>query len=97
MKKGLIILVLLAVIIIAIGTYFLFNKPDNQPGLTKEQLCVNSGGTVRTSLCCSSVNDNFPNLCLIGACGCSPTSSHNIQICDCGINKCFDGNGCVSA
>ena len=56
-----------------------------------EQACVNSGGTVRTSLCCLSTND-FPNLCLIGPCGCSPENSHEVKICDCGEGKCWDSN-----
>ncbi len=59
----------------------------------KEKSCINSGGTVSTSLCCKEVSD-FPNLCLIGACGCSPENSHEIKICDCGEGKCFDGNEC---
>lgn len=59
-----------------------------------EQSCTDSGGTVRTSLCCESTGD-FPNNCLIGACGCSPENSHEVQICDCGEDKCFDGNTCV--
>jgi len=61
----------------------------------KERACVDSGGTVSTSLCCKSTTD-FPNLCLIGPCGCSPDNSHQVKICDCGPNKCFDGNECVN-
>jgi len=65
-------------------------------GRTKEeQKCLNSGGEVSTSLCCESVSD-FPNLCLIGACGCSPTDSHEVKICDCGADKCFNGTKCVA-
>lgn len=60
----------------------------------KEQACINSGGSVRTFLCCKSTGD-FPNLCLIGPCGCSPENSHEVKICDCGEGKCFDGNKCV--
>ena len=60
----------------------------------KEQACEISGGTVKTSLCCASASD-FPNLCLIGACGCSPTNSHQVKVCDCGANKCFNESGCV--
>jgi hypothetical protein len=56
----------------------------------EEQACVNSGGTVTTGTCCKSVKD-FPNSCLIGACGCSPQNSHTVKICDCGEGKCFDG------
>jgi len=64
-------------------------------GLGKEQTCINSGGQVSESLCCKSTND-FPNLCLIGPCGCSPDNSHQVKICDCGNDKCFNGNECMS-
>ena len=61
---------------------------------TAEQKCVNSGGTVGASLCCNSASD-FSNLCLIGACGCSPDNSHQVKTCDCGAGKCFNGTACV--
>jgi len=60
-----------------------------------EQSCINSGGTVGTSLCCKSAGD-FPDTCLVGACGCSPENSHSVKICECPEVKCFDGNECVS-
>lgn len=60
----------------------------------KEQACLNSGGTISTSQCCALTSD-FPNLCAIGACGCSPENSHQVKICDCGQDKCFNGNECV--
>ena len=60
----------------------------------KEQSCIDSGGTVRMSLCCMSTDD-FPNMCLIGACGCSPENSHEVKVCDCPEGKCFDGNSCT--
>jgi len=60
----------------------------------KEQSCLISGGSIGTSLCCKSTGD-FPNSCLIGACGCSPDSSHQVKICDCGEGKCFDGEKCA--
>lgn len=59
-----------------------------------EQSCIASGGTVSTALCCKSASD-FPNSCLIGACGCSPDNSHEIRVCDCGEAKCFNGTSCV--
>ena len=34
-------------------------------------------------MCCQSASD-FPNNCLIGACGCSPDNSHSVKVCDCG-------------
>jgi hypothetical protein len=58
-----------------------------------EKNCLDSGGQVVTQTCCQSSGD-FPNSCLIGACGCSPSYSHQIKICDCGQGKCFDGYEC---
>jgi hypothetical protein len=57
--------------------------------------CVSSGGTVVTKMCCESASD-FPNTCVIGACGCSPTNSKETKVCDCGSGKCFDGTACVA-
>ena len=48
-----------------------------------------------TSSCCASSGD-FPNTCLIGACGCAPANSHQVKTCDCGPGKCFDGSACVA-
>lgn len=66
--------------------------PDN----SLKQACESSGGTVATSTCCQSAK-NFPNLCLIGPCGCSPDNSHQIKVCNCGNGKCFDGSACVAS
>jgi hypothetical protein len=60
-----------------------------------EQQCVGSGGQLSTAMCCKSAGD-FPNTCAFGACGCSPENSHQVNICDCGPEKCFDGMRCVS-
>ena len=60
----------------------------------REEFCLKSGGQLTTSLCCKSTED-YPNLCLIGACGCSPEHSHQVKICDCGEDKCFNGTECV--
>ena len=68
--------------------------PCPQANQTTEELCINSGGTVTTQLCCGSVGD-FPNTCLIGACGCSPSNSHEVKVCNCGEGKCWDGTNCV--
>lgn len=57
--------------------------------------CVESGGTVATGLCCASAAD-FPNTCLIGACGCAPSDSHSVQVCQCDEGRCFDGKRCVA-
>ncbi len=59
-----------------------------------QQECLSSGGEISTAFCCSSVGD-FPNTCAIGACGCAAQNSHQVNICDCGAGKCFDGSKCV--
>lgn len=54
--------------------------------------CVESGGTIRTALCCSGANLGdgvFPDTCMTGGCSCSPDNSVEISICDCGAEKCF--------
>lgn len=60
-----------------------------------EENCIASGGALTTSLCCKSVQD-FPDTCLIGACGCSPLESHEIKVCDCGEGMCFNGTNCIA-
>jgi membrane-bound inhibitor of C-type lysozyme len=62
----------------------------------KEKSCLNSGGAVTTASCCQTASD-FPNTCLIGACGCSPDNSKEIKTCNCGTDKCFNGEKCASA
>jgi len=91
MLKNLIILI----IVVCVGylTYQYFTQSQETEDKIGEA-CINSGGEVRTSLCCKSAGD-YPNLCLIGPCGCSPDNSHNVKICDCGEDKCFDGEKCV--
>jgi hypothetical protein len=61
----------------------------------KEKSCLNSGGTLTIASCCQTTSD-FPNTCLIGACGCSPDNSHEVKTCDCGSDKCFNGEKCIS-
>lgn len=61
---------------------------------TPEEKCAETGGEVSTSLCCESTDD-FPDLCMIGPCGCSPDNSHEVKICDCG-EGCFDGEKCTT-
>lgn len=67
---------------------------NSNQGLGAEQACLGSGGMIVEESCCASVS-NFPNNCLIGACGCSPANSHSVQGCDCGEGRCFDGSSCV--
>ncbi|NYZ78880.1 hypothetical protein H0N99_01915 [Candidatus Micrarchaeota archaeon] len=63
--------------------------PSQTP--TKEEVCLSSGGTIATQSCCLSAGD-FPNTCLIGACGCSSDNSHNVKACNCGEGKCWDSS-----
>lgn len=79
------IIVIVAVVIVVVGLIYLW--------LDKEQACLISGGTVITSFCCNATGD-FPNTCLIGACGCAPNYSHEVKVCDCGADKCFNGIFC---
>ncbi len=93
-----ILLIIIAVIIG--GTVFWLLEPqdpiqdDPQEITDEEQVCMDSGGIVSTGMCCKSAGD-FPDTCAIGACGCAPEYSHEVKICDCGENKCFDGVKCV--
>lgn len=84
MSKTFFIVIVLVAIVIGCLIYLWLNE---------EQACLISGGTVTTSSCCKATGD-FPNTCLIGACGCSPEYSHDVKVCDCGIDKCFDGIFC---
>lgn len=100
-----IIIVLIIVLLVGGSLYFYLSlqqkkvpKANQQASVEKsaqEQECLNSGGTVTIASCCKSSGD-FPNSCLIGACGCSSTDSHQVKVCDCGVNKCFDGNKCTA-
>jgi hypothetical protein len=74
----------------------LIEKEEKELTPTKEELCTSTGGTVVTAMCCNSVEEEFPNTCLVGACGCSPENSHEINTCDCGEGKCFDGEKCTA-
>jgi len=89
-------IIILIVIIIAVGLgYWIYQSIPVSQG-AKEKACLSSGGQLTTSLCCKLTSD-YPNLCLIGACGCSPKNSHQVKICDCGEGKCFNGRGCATA
>lgn len=58
--------------------------------------CTAAGGTIGTALCCATAGD-YPNNCLTGSCGCSPSSSHEVKTCTCGAGKCWDGTTCRAA
>lgn len=77
-------IVIVLIVILAAG-YWIYQS--------KTFTCSLSGGTITTSLCCKATGD-FPNTCLIGACGCSPNNSHEVRVCDCGADKCFNGIFC---
>lgn len=67
------------------------------PGPVEDSLCVQTGGTESTELCCNSVED-FPDTCLLGACGCAPESSHEVKTCTCPEGQCYDAtSGCIAA
>jgi len=84
MSKTFFIIIALVIIVAGCLIYLWMNK---------EQVCLISGGTVATSSCCKATGD-FPDTCLIGACGCSSQYSHEVKVCDCGADKCFGGIFC---
>ena len=68
-------------------------RPD-RPACHPPELCIQTGGTIGVASCCNSVGD-FPNTCMLGACGCSPETSHKVQVCQCSADECFDPSvGC---
>ncbi|HON21690.1 MAG TPA: hypothetical protein PLB74_01910 [Candidatus Paceibacterota bacterium] len=93
-----VIIIILILLTLAIVIYTLVNK--NKESATQEKFdeafigCQMSGGQIATSSCCLSAAD-YPNTCLIGACGCAPENSHEVNICDCGPDKCFNGSECI--
>src|SRR5262245_59161786 len=57
-------------------------------------LCTNTGGTESMGLCCLASGD-FPDTCLVGACGCAPGSSHMVKTCNCPAGQCYSAQlGC---
>jgi len=96
MAPKVIIIVILIIIFVVGGWYFFYRKPAIAPGpeiTEQEKACLDSGGSVNTADCCQTAS-NFPNNCLIGACGCALEYSHEIKICEC-PNGCWDGTKCV--
>jgi len=94
MKK--IILIVVILIIVAGVGYLIYQSQQKpkQPTET-EKTCIDSGGTVAIADCCKSASD-FPNSCLIGACGCSSDNSKQVKTCDC-KDGCWDGTKCVKS
>jgi hypothetical protein len=56
--------------------------------------CTESGGSVASRSCCRGAGD-FPDTCAVGACACSPEDSESVLVCDCPLNRCFDGMECM--
>lgn len=79
-------------VIVIIGLLFVaqyfFPKPDIR------SYCIATAGQVLNKQCCQSSGD-FPNTCLVGACGCSLNNSHQVKVCECPEGACFNGNKCV--
>jgi len=89
-----IVIIAPVIVVIALVVALVLFTQMSPPVSEKEQACIDSGGTVGTELCCKSVDD-FPGLCVVGACGCASEDSHKVKICNCGEGRCFDGNICV--
>jgi len=95
MNKKIILIIVILIIVIG-GGYLIYQsqqKPEQPTGT--EKACIDSGGTVTTANCCKSASD-FPNSCLIGACGCSLDNSKQVKTCDC-KDGCWDGTKCVKS
>ncbi len=58
------------------------------------EACVAAGGSVSSEGCCLTTHD-FPSDCVIGACGCSPSSSHAVAVCVCASGYCWNGGTCI--
>ncbi len=73
-------------------------KPDvlmSSDAQALAELCAPTGGKVEPLVCCASAGD-FPNSCLVGACGCDPTSGHTVTVCARPASTCFlPTTGCV--
>jgi hypothetical protein len=81
--------------LLILGWYlFVYKHPISIDTTQLEKNCNETGGKVVNSSCCKSVGD-FPSNCNVGACGCSPSDSHEVKSCDCGPNKCFNGTLCM--
>jgi len=89
--------ILVAIVIIAAGAVmFPALVHGGSPVVVSqaEKGCRASGGTVGEGLCCGSVDD-FPNTCVVGACGCSAEFSHAVKTCRCPAGRCFNGTACM--
>lgn len=82
-------ILIIVVVVAALYAMGVFNLP-----VSAEQKCINAGAEVIWRECCLSTED-FPNMCLVGPCGCSPENSYEVKICYCGENACWDGEHCI--
>ena len=95
MSKSAIVIIIVVIVIVIVGLAYLASQspPETEEPTAEEQACLDAGGTVSTMLCCETAGD-FPNLCVVGACGCAPDNSVETKVCDCGEGECFDGTSC---
>lgn len=67
---------------------------------TKRSACTASGGKYSSRFCFSAGAINYPNTCQsgVGICSAAPSvdAFNQIEVCECGAGKCFDGNSCVA-
>jgi hypothetical protein len=92
-EKSIIVGVILALLLVGFVWYGYSTANQSSNGEDKSALCTGSGGTIEVAFCCSGA-DEFPNTCSIGACGCSLENSKEIRTCNCGEDKCWDGERC---
>jgi len=59
--------------------------------ISKEESCINSGGSISEITCYCAQTTNFYNSCLVGGCTCTPdpTQARRIKSCECGQGNCF--------
>lgn len=74
------------------------NPPMTHPATILQRACLTSGGVVNTVDCYCSGTKDFYNTCAIGACTCPPNPAlkKQVQMCDCGTGKCWDGTKCTN-
>jgi hypothetical protein len=100
MFKKIIILIII-IILGEVGYLYYQSNTIPEKGSSREQACIDSGGTVSIGWCWKS-GGNFSNTCLIGGCDCPPgfinhlLYGRKVKFCDCGLGKCFDGERCIS-
>jgi len=86
----LIISIILAVILAALVFYL--NKSEPTPSLFNT---ADVPSTAVNEICLKVSMPDDLYTCAIGACGCAPEHSHEVKICDCGKDRCFNGVECA--